>query len=244
MLTRRVIITLTLNEGSLFRTKRFTPDRLYTMNFVDMEMADEMVILDITRQPFNSSASWRRAREFSASLFLPLAMGGGVCSVHRALWLMRDIGADKIIVNTHAFRHPEFLTALSDKIGAQSVVLSVDVKNETVWIDQGREDTGKDAIEWVQEAERRGIGEVYLMDINRDGSLQGYNLPLLRAIAAAVKVPVVISGGCGAWEHMHQGFNAGADACSTSNIFHFTTTSLVAAKDYLAERGHNMRMSG
>ena len=242
MLTRRVIVTLTLNEGSLYRTKKFTPDRLYTMNFVDMEMADEMVILDITRPGGSSDRSWLRAREFADRLFLPVAMGGGVCGLDKALLLMRDYGADKIVINTHAVRYPEFITELADKIGSQSVVLSVDVKDGTVWINQGQENTGMDAIEWVKEAEHRGCGEIYLMDIDRDGSLQGYNISLLQSVCAVVGVPVIISGGCGNYLHMDEAFNAGADACSTSVIFHFSKTGMGAMKEKLLERGHHVRM--
>jgi cyclase len=241
VLTRRLVITLTLNEGSLYRTKLFRPDRLYTMNFVDMEMADEMVILDVTRPGGDSVRSWARAKEFQDSLFLPLSMGGGVCDMDRALWLMRECGADKIVVNTEAFRRPEFITQLAEKFGSQSIVVSIDSRDGFVYTEQGRMYTGRETVDWAVEAQQRGAGELYLMDIDRDGSLQGYNLDLLRAVSSRVTIPVIISGGCGAWSHMHDGFNAGADACSTSCIFHFTKTGMGAFKEKLTERGHRIR---
>lgn len=243
MLTRRLIVTLTLNEGSLFRTKRFTPDRLYTMSFVDMEMADEMVVLDITRPGGDSARTWRRAEEFGDNLFLPLAMGGGVRTVDDALRLMRECGADKIVVNTQAYRDPGFIARLADKIGSQSVVVSIDAKDGIVHIDQGRESTGAMAQDWARKAEAMGAGEIYLMDMDRDGSLQGYNLDLLKAVSSAVRIPVVISGGCGNFQHMHEAFEAGADACSTSVIHHFSRTGMNAMKEKLSAKGHNVRVS-
>ena len=240
-LTRRIIVTLTLNEGSLFRTKLFRCDRLYTMSQISLEAADEMVVLNITRPGGEDDATWDRAKDFQHHLFLPLAMGGGIRSLEMALWLMRDVGADKVIINSEAFRNPAFITNLAEKFGSQSVVVSIDAKDGIVHIDQGRENTGAMAADWAKEAERRGAGEIYLMDMDRDGSLQGYNLDLLKAVSGAVGVPVIISGGCGAWSHMDEAFNAGADACSTSCIFHFSETGMRAFKEKLAERGHRIR---
>jgi cyclase len=243
MLTKRVIITLTLNEGSLYRTKNFNPDRLYTMNFVDMELADELVILDITRDPTPDFRDrWNRAGSFSDNLFLPLAVGGAVKSVGDAHFLMREVGADKVVINSHAFRRPEFITELAEKFGSQSVVVSIDARDGEVFIDQGKTPTGKSAKEWAYEAQERGAGEIYLMDCARDGSLLGYNLDLLESVLSAVSIPVIISGGCGNWSHMDAAFSLGADACSTSVIHHFTQTSLNAAKTYLHENGHRVRL--
>lgn len=243
MLARRVIVTLTLNGGSLYRTKQFRPDRLYTMNFVDMELADEVVLLDVTRGDGDGSGSFSgRVREFAENLFLPLAVGGWVRSVDTAVGLIRDFGADKVVVNTEAFHRPGFITELAEKLGSQSVVLSIDSKEGEVYVEQGTRSTGVSVADWAEAGVKRGAGEIYLMDVDRDGSLRGYNLDLLRSVTERVGVPVVISGGCGGWHHMDEGFNAGADACSTSVIHHFTRTSLNAAKTYLAEKGHEVRI--
>ncbi|MDH3376222.1 MAG: HisA/HisF-related TIM barrel protein [Gammaproteobacteria bacterium] len=242
MLTKRVIVTLTLNGGSLYRTKNFNPDRLYTMNFVDMELADELVILDVTRRKTARRDFYDRVLAFGDQCFLPCAVGGWVRTLEDAQHLMRNLGADKVVINSEAFRRPEFISELAEKFGSQSVVVSIDVKNGIVHIDQGRTCTDHTAIEWAQEAEEHGAGEIYLMDMTRDGSLRGYNLELLQDIVASVKIPVIISGGCGGWRHMAEGFDAGADACSTSVIHHFTKTSLNAAKTYLHENGHVVRL--
>lgn len=238
-LTRRVIVTLTLNGGSLYRTKLFRPDRLYTMNFVDMELADEIVLLDVTRGGPGDIGG--RVSDFAENLFLPLAVGGHIRSVDTAFGLIRNFGADKVVVNTNAVDDPEFLTELSEKLGSQSVVLSIDSKDGEVYVEQGTRPTGMAVADWAEEGVRRGAGEIYLMDIDRDGSLRGYNLGLLRSVTERVGVPVVISGGCGGWHHMAEAFDRGADAAATSVIHHFTKTSLNAAKSYLAEKGHNVR---
>ena len=242
MLAKRVILSLTLNDGVLFRTKRFTPDYRYTLNFVDMELADEIVILDVTRDRAASAAIGEHAKVYVDRLFLPLAVGGGVGSIGLASGLLHDVGADKVVVNTEAFRQPEFITRISHKFGSQACVVSVDVKDWFVRIDQGREDTGVHVLEWAEEAVHRGAGEILLMDIDRDGSLMGMNLELIETVAKRVSVPVIAVGGCGNWGHMHQAFEAGADAVATQVIHHFTTPSLRAAKTYLRERGLAVRL--
>ncbi len=241
MLAKRVILSLTLNDGVLFRTKRFTPDYRYTLNFVDMELADEVVILDVTR-PKGGARLLDTARSYVDRLFLPLAVGGGVDRVDVAAALLRDIGADKVVVNTEAFRQPEFITQIAEKFGSQSCVVSIDVKDWHVFIDQGREYTGVHVLEWAREAVCRGAGEILLMDMERDGSLMGMNLELIEAVAGKVSVPVVAIGGCGNWGHMHEAFQAGADAVATQVIHHFTTPSLRAAKTYLRDRGLEVRL--
>ncbi len=251
MLAKRVILSLTLNDGVLFRTKRFTPDLRYTLNFVDMELADEIVILDITRPTDRGSEAEHRAgyrtigetaAQYVDRLFLPLAVGGGIRGIDLVGHLLRDVGADKVVVNTEAFRQPEFITQIAEKFGSQSCVVSIDVKDWHVFIDQGREYTGVHVLEWAQEAVCRGAGEILLMDMERDGSLMGMNLELIEAVSSKVKVPVVAIGGCGNWGHMHEAFQVGADAVATQVIHHFTTPSLRAAKTYLRERGLEVRL--
>jgi cyclase len=241
MLAKRIVLALTLNDGVLFRTKRFRPDYRYTLNFVDLELADEILLLDVTRN--GTRDSYRATVDrFSRELFLPTTIGGRLDSLEEAAWAFREAGADKILVNTWAWREPEIITVLASKYGTQSIVVGIDVKDWHVWIDQGREDTGAHVLDWAREAVCRGAGELVLMDMDRDGSLQGYNYDLVGAVSRAVDVPVVAVGGCGNWQHMHEGFAAGADACATACIHHFTNTSLRAAKDYLAGQGLPMRM--
>ena len=253
----RVILALTLNEGQLSRTKRFCPDRWYTLNFVDMEEADEILLLDVSRLVHgrnrhvgsdidrdgrgDHAVSFLEAvRDFSANLFLPLTVGGWITSLADVKAAF-DAGADKVVINTHAFRQPEFITQIAHKWGSQACVVSIDGKDWHVWIDRGFEDTGVHVLEWAREAVARGAGELLLMDIDRDGSLEGYNLELVQAVSEAVSVPVVAVGGCGNWSHMVEGFHAGAVGCATACIFHFTKPSLLAAKGYLGEAGLPVR---
>ena len=237
----RVILCLTLNEGQLSRTKRFRPDRWYTLNFVDMEEADELVILDVSRlRKLGDDGFLSSVRNFSANLFLPLTVGGHITSMSDVKAAF-DAGADKVVINTHAFRHPEFITQIAHKYGSQSVCVSIDTKDWHVWIDRGSEDTGMHVLEWAREAVSRGAGELLLMDMDRDGSLEGYNLELVQAVSGAVSVPVVAVGGCGNWSHLVEGFHAGAHGCATACIFHFTRPSLLAAKSHLGEAGLPVR---
>ena len=263
MLKSRLILSLCLNEGQLCRTKKFRPDRFYTLNYVDMELADEILLLDVTRHgvdnglgtsgptgsPFLYGAVpggldgdfLRAVLDFSANLFLPLTVGGWITSLDDVKKAF-DSGADKVVINTEAFRHPEFITQIAHKYGSQAVVVSIDVKDWHVWIDRGSEDTGVHVLEWAHEAVGRGAGELLLMDWERDGSLEGYNLELVQAVSGAVSVPVIALGGCGNWSHLVEGYMAGADACATSCIFHFTKPSLKAAKSYLHQAGVPVRI--
>lgn len=244
MLAKRLILSLTLNDGVLFRTKRFRPDYRYSINFVDIELADEILLLDVTRYPRGGSREnfWAAVQRFSRELFLPATIGGHFMDTGEIARAFHDYGTDKILINTEAFRQPEFIEVLAHKYGSQSVVVGIDVRDWHVWIDQGREDTGVHVLDWAREVEHRGAGELVLMDMDRDGSLQGYNVELVRSVAGAVGIPVVAIGGAGNWRHLEEGFAAGADACATACIFHFTEASLRAAKGYLAGRGLPMRL--
>jgi cyclase len=185
-LKQRVILCLAINDGVLFRTKRFSPDYRYTVNFVDMELADELFLLDVTRGGGSSDSFDRTAHQFADRIFVPMGLGGFVSDINRVNHLFRNLGADKVVVNSEAFRQPEFITQLADKYGSQSVTVSIDVKDWHVHIEQGRTDTGVHVLEWAQECVHRGAGEILLMDIERDGSLMGYNLELIEAVTGPI----------------------------------------------------------
>lgn len=252
MLAKRVILSLCLSEGQLTRTKLFRPDRWYPLNYVDLELADEIVLLDVTRpDPMDLNASlgtgaqrekfWTTVRDFSRNLFVPLSVGGFLRSMDDVKRAFAE-GADKVVINTGILESPGLLEAVANKYGNQAAVCSIDVRNNEVFSRQGTRPTGYDPVGFGQACVARGSGEIILMDITRDGSLQGYNLPLITAVSHAVPVPVVAVGGCGNWSHMADGFAAGADACATSVIFHLTATSLRACKTYLAEKGLEVRL--
>ncbi len=255
MLKRRVIIELLLNAGVLFRTKQFRADYRYTQAFLGSENADEVCIVDITRYetipPLEQRKSFvEAAMGFAKQCFTPLTLGGGIRTMDDVAFAMREIGADKVLINTAAHESYEeleagepFVTTVAKKYGSQAVVLGIDVDHRgAVMSDHGtvewlfvRPD------EWARDCVRDGAGEIFLTSIERDGSLRGYDLELLRRVVAAVDVPVVIAGGCGGWHHMAEAFAAGADGAATSNIFHLTESSLTNFKRELVKRGAPVR---
>jgi cyclase len=240
MLKKRLIAVLTFNKGTLTRTKRFKPDYRYTDTQIGLWGIDEVVILDVTRDAGNREAFYEAAARVGEECFAPTTIGGGIRTVEDTVGLFRTHGADKVSVNTGALESPELITALADKYGSQSVTLSIDALDGEVLGDCGRKKTGRKVAEWVREGIDRGAGEILLTSVNRDGSLLGYDMPLCEA-AAGVEVPVLINGGAGSWRHFVEGVNAGADGVCTQNIYHFTESSIVAAKTYMAEHGVAVR---
>lgn len=244
LLKKRLIAVLTFDEGILTRTKRFTPDYRYTDTQVGFEGIDEIVFLDVTRDktPDTRKLFLETAARLGDECFAPTTIGGGIRSVEDANMLFRTYGADKVSINTGAITDPSLITEMADKYGSQSVVVSVDVLDDEVVTDCGRRSTGRQAVEWVKEAVDRGAGEILLTSINRDGSLMGYDLPLCEEVAAAVPVPTLIAGGAGNWKHFVEGFEAGASGCCATNIYHFTESSIKAAKTHMYENGVPTRL--
>lgn len=245
-LARRIILSLCLVEGQLTRTKRFRPDRWYPLNYVDLELADEIVLLDVTRPPAGGTEAsrerfWRAVADFSRELFVPLSVGGWLRSMEDVRRAFHE-GADKVVVNTELFRRPDFGAEIASKYGCQALVASLDVKAGQVFVAQGQEPTGVSAKDYALRVVDAGCGEILVMDIDLDGSLCGYNLDLVRQVSSAVSVPVIAVGGCGNWGHMLEGFSAGADACATSVIHHLTQTSLKSCKMYLRDKGLEVRL--
>lgn len=246
MLRKRVITVLTFNDGVLFRTKIFTPDYRYTANFVDAWSIDEIVLLDITRpERRNAELFFSVVSDFSKKCFVPMCVGGGVRSLDDFKRYL-DLGADKIAINTMAMEQPEFITQAAKRFGSQCVVVSIDVRKEG---DTYRvyKNCGRDPTEWQPEvfarrAEELGAGEILLTSIDRDGSLEGYDNDLNGRVIRSVTIPVVVCGGAGKWQDFVDGFRlGGADAVATTNIYHFTETSIKSAKQYLLKHGLNVR---
>jgi imidazole glycerol-phosphate synthase subunit HisF len=249
MLRRRLVTVLTLNDGVLFRTKRFHPDYRYTTSFVDTWSIDEIVVLDVTRPGDGDRESFFAMLDTLARrCFVPLACGGGIRSVDDVRRLLR-LGADKVVLNTGAVDRPALITEAAALFGAQCVVVSIDAKRNAsgvyeVFAEFGSRPTGLDPAAWAARAEELGAGEVLITSIDHDGSLEGYDNQLNRIVSDAVSVPVLVAGGAGSWSHFADGFTAGgASAVCTTNIYHFTETSIKSAKQYLHARGFLMRMS-
>jgi imidazole glycerol-phosphate synthase subunit HisF len=246
MLRQRVITVLTFNDGVLFRTKLFTPDYRYTQSFVDAWSIDEIVLLDISR-PERRTAEYFASvvSDFSKKCFVPLCVGGGVRSLDDFKRYL-DLGGDKISVNTAVIDDPELITRAAERFGSQCVVASIDARKEDddyrVYKNCGRERTEWRPVDLARRAEDLGAGEILLTSIDRDGSLEGYDNELNARVVRAVGIPVIVCGGAGKWQDFVDGIRiGGADAVATTNIYHFTETSIKSAKQYLLKQGLNVR---
>jgi cyclase len=248
MLCKRVIPVLTFNDGVLFRTKEFTPDYRYTLNFVDAWSADEIVVLDVTRPgQGNRQAFFDVVSDFARRCFVPLAAGGGVRTLDDVARYL-SVGADKVVVNTGAIDRPKLVSEIAKRYGSQCVVASIDARRTAdsyeVMAGFGRQPTGLAPQDWARRLAELGAGEILVTSIERDGSLAGYDLALIRSVAEAVRVPVLAAGGAGNWRHFQDALVEGkAAAACTSNIYHFTETSIASAKAYLARNGVPVRVS-
>jgi cyclase len=251
VLAKRLIPCLDVDRGRVVKGVRFVAlrdagDPVECAARYDAEGADELVFLDITASSDSRPIVLEMVRRVAEAVFLPFTVGGGVRSVEDADALLRA-GADKVAVNTAAVQDPALLERLSRRFGAQAVVLAIDARRRSagaweVFVHGGRTATGRDAVEWAREAADRGAGEVLLTSMDRDGTRDGFDLVLTRAVAEAVGVPVVASGGCGSVAHMAEVLTEGrASAALAASIFHFGEIRLREAKAGLRERGIEVR---
>jgi cyclase len=211
----------------------------------DAAGADELIFLDITATSDKRETVVDLARRTADDVFIPFTIGGGIRSVEDAQAVL-DAGADKISVNSAALARPELLDELAATLGAQCVVLAIDAKarGDGTWeayLAGGRHPTGRDAVAWAREGVERGAGEIMLTSMDRDGSNAGYDLSLTRAVAEAVSVPVIASGGAGGLEHLVEAIGAGADAVLCASIFHYGQHTLAEVKEHLARAGVPVR---
>lgn len=247
MLRHRLVAVLTFNDGTLFRTKLFQPDYRYTHNFVDSWQVDEIVMLDVTRNGGDNRSFLDVVGKFARECFVPLAVGGGIRTLADVRRFM-VVGGDKVVVNSGAVERPELITEIAEAYGAQCVVLSIDALKTPngsyeVFAGCGSKATGLEPAAWAKRAEGLGAGEIMITSIERDGSLQGYDLELCKRVSDAVSVPVLVLGGAGSWKHFVEGIEkGGASAVCTQNIYHFTESSILSAKKFLADRGIAVRM--
>ena len=214
----------------------------------DAAGADELVFLDITATSDKRDTVVDLARRTADDVFIPFTIGGGIRSVEDAQAVL-DAGADKISVNSAALARPELINELAEALGAQCVVLAIDAKARAdgtweAYVAGGRRPTGRDAVAWAREGVERGAGEILLTSMDRDGTSAGYDLPLTRAVAGAVSVPVIASGGAGGLADLVDAIEAGADAVLCASIFHYGRHSVAEVKDHLAEAGVPVRPVG
>ena len=208
------------------------------------EGADEIAILDITATPEDRGTFVETVRRVATAVTIPVLVGGGVRTLRDAEALFKA-GADKVSVNTAAVRNPGLVKEMAEVFGSQSTVVAIDAKRVggmyEVYIKGGREPTGLDAVEWAKRVEELGAGEILLTSIDRDGTRLGYDAELTALVAQAVDVPVIASGGAGAPEHFYEAVKAGADAVLAASLFHFRQLTIQQVKQYLRERGVEVR---
>ena len=249
---KRVIPCMDVDAGRVVKGTRFLDirdagDPVELAAFYDRAGADELIFLDITATSDKRATVVELARRTADEVFVPFTIGGGVRELSDAQAVL-DAGADKVAVNSAAVARPGLVGELAGVLGAQCVVLAIDAKQRAggweVFVAGGRTATGRDALEWAREGVQRGAGEILLTSMDRDGTQDGYDLDLTRAIAGAVDVPVIASGGVGGPEHMVEGFAAGADAVLAASIFHFGRYSVAEAKAVLDAAGVPVRLSG
>jgi imidazole glycerol-phosphate synthase subunit HisF len=249
---KRVIPCLDVDAGRVVKGTRFLDlrdagDPVELAAYYDREGADELVFLDITATSSKRDTVVELARRTADEVFVPFTIGGGIRSVEDAQAVL-DAGADKVSVNSAAVARPELVGELGDVFGAQCVVLAIDARRRDdgsweVVVAGGRTPTGRDAVAWAREGAERGAGEILLTSMDRDGTNSGYDLDLTGAIAEAVGVPVIASGGAGELEHLAEALRAGADAALAASIFHFGTHSIAEAKAHLAAAGLPVRVT-
>jgi len=246
---KRVIPCMDVDAGRVVKGTRFIDirdagDPVELAAFYDREGADELVFLDITATSDKRATVVELARRAADEVFVPFTIGGGVREVADAQAVL-DAGADKVSVNSAAVARPELISEMADVFGAQCVVLAIDAKRSgdgfEVYVAGGRTATGRDAVAWAREGVERGAGEILLTSMDRDGTKDGYDLGLVRAIAEAVEVPVIASGGVGGPEHMVAGFAAGADAALAASIFHYGEYTIPQVRDALRAAGVALR---
>ena len=233
-------------KGTNFVDLRDAGDPVELAARYDEMGADEIVFLDITASSDARDTMVELASHTAEEVFIPFTIGGGIRSVDDARQLLR-VGADKVSVNTSAVARPELISDIADEFGTQCVVLAIDARQVEggaweVFTHGGRKPTGLDAVSWAAEAEQLGAGEILLTSMDRDGTRQGFDLPLTRAVVDACNLPVIASGGVGTLEHLVDGvLDGGADAVLAASIFHFGQHTVREAKDLMAARGINVR---
>jgi cyclase len=256
MLTKRIIPCLDVRDGRVVKGVNFVglrdagdPVKLATR--YDREGADELVFLDITASHERREIITELAARCAEQVFIPFTIGGGLDDEDEVRRILAA-GADKVTMNTAAVQDPQLVRRCSERFGAQCIVVAIDAKRLPgpegaaprweVYVHGGRTPTGVDALEWAARAEELGAGEFMLTSMDRDGTLDGYDLELTRAVARAVGVPVIASGGVGTLQHLADGLTLGeADAVLAASIFHYGTHSIAEAKAYLAAQGIPVR---
>ena len=253
MFTKRIIPCLDVNDGRVvkginFVNLRDAGDPVEVAAAYDKAGADEVVFLDITASSDHRATVVDMVRKVAEKVFIPFTVGGGIRTVEDFKVLLRE-GADKISINSSAINTPELIGNAADKFGSQCVVVAIDARRRedgsgwNVYKNGGRIDTGLDAVEWAMKANRLGAGEILLTSMDCDGTKAGYDLELTRAVAEAVNIPVIASGGAGNLEHFYDALTDGkADAALAASLFHYKELEIKEVKEYLRGRCVSVRL--
>lgn len=253
MLTKRVIPCLDVKDGRVVKGVNFVGlrdagDPVELAARYDREGADEVVFLDITATSDARATTVELASRAADEVRIPYCVGGGMRTV-ADMRTMIAAGADKVSVNSAAVKDPSLITRAADAFGSQAVVVAIDARHVgpgdkwEVYTAGGRTPTGIDAVRWAEEAARRGAGEILLTSMDRDGTKDGFDIPLTRAVARAVPIPVIASGGVGSLEHFAEGILEGeADAVLAASVFHYGTYTIRQVKEYMASQGIPVRL--
>ena len=249
MLKVRIIPTLlvkdfTLVKGIGFDSWRRVGTTIPAIKVYNTRQVDEMIVVDILASKNNAEPDYKAVEDFSEECFMPLTVGGGIKSIEHVRNLLQS-GADKISINSAALENPSIISEIANMFGSQAVVVSIDVKKHNdeylCYSHSGSKATNKNAVNWAREAEKLGAGEILITSIDKDGTMQGYDLELIQQISSNASIPVIAQGGCGSYEDMYQAIKHGANAVSAASIFHFTEQTPLEAKKYLKNKGIAVR---
>jgi cyclase len=252
MYTKRIIPCLDVKGGRVVKGTNFVElrdagDPVELASVYDKKLADELVFLDITASHEQRETMVHVVENTAAQVFIPFTVGGGIRTVEDIRKMLKA-GADKVSLNTAAVKNPALIEEGAKRFGSQCIVLAVDARRSgegkwEVYINGGRTPTGIDVLEWVKRAVNLGAGEILLTSMDKDGTKDGYDIPLTRAVSEAVNVPVIASGGAGELEHFYEVLTAGkADAVLAASVFHYGQFTVRQVKEYLRSRGVEVRL--
>lgn len=252
MLQKRIIPCLDVTGGRVVKGTNFinlrdAGDPVELAAFYDKEGADELVFLDITASSDGRKTTLDMVYRTAGEVFIPYTVGGGIRNLDDIRAIL-NAGADKVTINTAAVQNPELVASAAGRFGSQCIVVAIDARQSgpdswEVYIHGGRTPTGLDAVEWAKRVESLGAGEIMLTSMDRDGTKDGYDIPLTRTIVRSVNIPVIASGGVGNLDHILEGLTEGeADAALAASIFHFGEYSIRETKEYLRSKGVRVRI--
>lgn len=250
MLKIRLIPTLLLKSGRMIKTIKFDAERdvgdpVSAAKIYNAQNVDELAFLDITASRERHQILYEMINKVSKECFMPLAVGGGVGELEDIRHLLLA-GADKVIINTAAVERPEFISEAAGRFGSQCIIVSIDARREAggnfrVFTEGGRRLTGREAGEWARQAERLGAGEVLLTSIDRDGTMIGYEIDLIKHVSEKISIPAIASGGAGNLQDLVDVAKAGAAAVAAASLFHFTDQSPIKARSFMRNAGLEVR---